>query len=74
MASRFVFCHVFPDFQKLLVVIAMGRTEGSRTSYGSGVEIYDTWNSPIRAQEKGLKGSFEIVIRKYFCYLLYVIN
>lgn len=34
----FDFCQVFPNFQKLPVVVAMGRTGGRRTSYRS-VEV-----------------------------------
>ena len=50
----FFFCRVFPHFQKLLMVIAKGRTGGSRTRYRSGVEVYDTWDRPVRARQEGI--------------------
>jgi len=36
------------------MVIAKGRTGGSRTRYRSGVEVYDTWDRPVRARQEGI--------------------
>lgn len=59
----------------------MGRTGDSRTSCRSVVEVYDTWNRPVR-DKKELKGSIEIGMMKLvgislllnIYYIYYLIN